>query len=185
MEKAQPWKDKFFMRFLPLEESSACDLLAAYRRMEAEGTLGDALFEARDRSVENFMSLMLRSGTLPFILYWEGRECGFVWFTVSGAKACLGNCCIYREFWGRQRTTFMARGVYTHILTRRDDDGYLFDLVASLSAVSNPLSWIGAVKAGARKIGVIPNGLFCADTNTSVDAVLTVATRAIMGVEEA
>jgi hypothetical protein len=180
-ERERMWKDKLYMRFLPLhDEESAVTLSRVRGRMEDEGTLGAVLLGARECSRERFLSIMLRCGTLPFLLHWEGKECGLAWFVVFGEKSCFGNCCIFREFWGKERTTQMARGVYTHILTCRDGQGYMFDCVASLSAVSNPLSWRGAMRAGAKKIGVIPNGLFCADTNESVDAVFTVATREIM-----
>lgn len=178
------WKDKLNMRFLPLrDEESVIILSRVHGRMEDEGLLGASLIGERDRGMERFLSIMLCNGTLPFLLYWEGIEAGFVWFNVFGERSFFGNCCIFKEFWGRERTTHMACGVYTNILTYRDGDGHLVDLVASLSAVANPLSWRGAVLAGARKIGVIPRGLYCADTNESVDAVLTVATREIMGVE--
>jgi len=180
------WKDKLHMRYLPLDdEESVIALSRIHARMEDEGTLAAALIGERDRSREGFLSIMLRNGTLPYIMYWEGKEAGLAWAKAFGEKSCLGNCCLYKEYWGSKSTAYsLPRGVFTKVLTYRDGDGYLFDLVVNLAAVSNPLSWCGAIRAGARKVGVIPNGLFCADKNESVDAVLTVVTREILGVGE-
>lgn len=106
---------------------------------------------------------------------------GFAWYDAFAAKSCFGHVVFFKDAWGRARQ--YGKQVYRQLLSYSDGMGFLFDCVMGLTPVNNPLAWKGAVACGASKIGVIPKALFDAESGESMDAVLTVATRKIIGAE--
>ena len=150
-------------------------------RLVEEGLLKSTLYGMHDRSVDAFVALVLRNGTLPYLLMDSKQLVGFAWYDAFAAKSCFGHVVFFKDAWGRARQ--YGKQVYRQLLSYSDGMGFLFDCVMGLTPVNNPLAWKGAIACGASKIGVIPKALFDAESGESMDAVLTVATRKIIGAE--
>ena len=172
----------FFMHYLNyLDHESEQIVRHVHMRLVEEGLLKSTLYGMQDRSVDAFVSLVLRSGTLPYLLMDSKQLVGFAWYDAFAAKSCFGHVVFFKDAWGRARQ--YGKQVYRQLLSYSDGMGFLFDCVMGLTPVNNPLAWKGAIACGASKIGVIPKALFDAESGESMDAVLTVATRKIIGAE--
>ena len=172
----------FFMQYLNyLDSDSELVVRCVYMRMKDENLLKSTLYGMHNKSVDAFVSLVLRNGTLPYLLMDGKRVIGFAWYDAFAAKSCIGHVVFFREAWGNARQ--FGKQVYRQLLSYNDGMGFLFDCVMGLTPINNPLAWRGAVACGASKIGVIPKALFDAENGESIDAVLTVATREIIGAE--
>ena len=172
----------FFMHYLNyLDHESEQIVRHVHMRLVEEGLLKSTLYGMHDRSVDAFVALVLRSGTLPYLLMDGKQLVGFAWYDAFAAKSCFGHVVFFKAAWGRARQ--YGKQVYRQLLSYSDGMGFLFDCVMGLTPVNNPLAWKGAVACGASKIGVIPKALFDAESGDSMDAVLTVATRKIIGAE--
>ena len=172
----------FFMHYLNyLDHESDRIVRHVHGRLAEEGLLKSTLYGMHDKSGDAFVSLVLRSGTLPYLLMDGKQLVGFAWYDAFAAKSCFGHVVFFKDAWGRARQ--YGKQVYRQLLSYSDGMGFLFDCVMGLTPVNNPLAWKGAVACGASKIGVIPKALFDAESGESMDAVLTVATRKIIGAE--
>ena len=172
----------FFMHYLNyLDHESERIVRHVHMRLAEEGLLKSTLYGMQDRSVDAFVSLVLRSGTLPYLLMDSKQLVGFAWYDAFAAKSCFGHVVFFKDAWGRARQ--YGKQVYRQLLSYSDGMGVLFDCVMGLTPVNNPLAWKGAIACGASKIGVIPKALFDAESGESMNAVLTVATRKIIGAE--
>lgn len=176
---------KCLLRYLTDCEESRAALRAVYARIRAEGTADMVFYDGTVTCEQEFIADMLRPGSLPFLVYWKGKEAGFTWFNSIEGKSARGHFVIYRDFWGRAISAAMGREACTYILTRKDDYGYLFDVIVGLTPVHNPLAWRLALMCGAREVGVIPHGAYMAKTGKTEGAKLTVVTREILGLEGA
>ena len=172
----------FFMHYLNyIDHESEQIVRLVHMRLAEEVLLKSTLYGMHDRSVDAFVALVLRNGTLPYLLMDCKQLVGFAWYDAFAAKSCFGHVVFFKDAWGRARQ--YGKQVYRQLLSYRDGMGFLFDCVMGLTPVNNPLAWKGAVACGASKIGVIPKALFDAESGESMDAVLTVATRKIIGAE--
>ena len=93
---------------------------------------------------------------------------------------------LFRDSWGRRCDALHHAGaMLRHVLTRRDSAGYVLDTLVGLTPVSNPLAVRFVQAAGMRKLGIIPHGaVLHYEGRRPVDAVLTVGTRASLGIAE-
>ena len=78
----------------------------------------------------------------------------------------------------------MGRAIFSRVLTFKDQQGYLFDVLLGLTPRKNALAWRLALLCGARQIGVIPHGVFDAANGKSADAMLVAVTRDSLGIEK-
>lgn len=181
MSNSDVCKD-FFMQYLNyLDSGSELVARCVYMRMEDENLIKPTLYGMHNKSFEAFVALVLRNGTLPYLLMDGKRLVGFAWYDAFAAKSCIGHVVFFKEAWGNARQ--FGKQIYKQLLSYRDEVGFLFDCVIGLTPINNPLAWKGAIACGALKIGVVPKALFDAESGESIDAVLTVATREIIGTE--
>lgn len=149
----------------------------AYARLEREGSARRVFCDGTVRDAEAFEADLFRAGSLPFLVFCDGRPCGVTWMNTLEGRSARGHFALFRRFWGRHRSIAIGRAIFAHFLGLRDERGHLFDVVLGLAPVANPLAWKLALLCGAEKVGVIPHGVYNAAARASEDAVLTAATR--------
>lgn len=173
--------DAFLMRYLADRPETRELLKTIFERMRDEGTLTRTFYDGTVRTAEEFVADVLRMGSLPFAIYWEGCLAGFCWLNTFEGRSARGHYVFFRRFWGRKTSARMGRRIYEYLLTLRDDRGYLFDLVLGLTPKQNAVAWKLPLLCGAFVIGDIPHGAFMANEGRTVDAVLTGVTRESLG----
>ena len=159
-------------------------LRAIYGRLKSEKTLSCTYYDGTIRSEDEFLADILKPGSLPFLIFWEGRQAGFCWFNTVRGKSAYGHFVFFRDFWGHQTTCQMGRAIFSRVLTFKDQQGYLFDVLLGMTPRKNTLAWRPALLCGARRIGVIPYGIFDAANGKSADAMLVAVTRDSLGIEK-
>lgn len=175
---------RFFMSYMDIQDQDTPIFLSrVFARMEEDKTVESTFYDGTVRTAHDFVADLTRPGTLPFLVLWEGLPAGVTWLNSIEGRAVRGHFCLFRQVWGRKRTVPIGRGIFETLLTLRDGRGFFFDVVLGLTPADNPFSWRLALACGARKVGVIPNGIYLAATGSSADAVLTATTRESLGLE--
>lgn len=155
-----------------------------FARLNSEHTFPLLYFDGAIRHEDAFIADVLHPGSLPFLIFWEGRQAGFCWFNTIRGRSAYGHFVFFREFWGHRTTRQMGRAIFSRVLTFRDQQGYLFDVLLGLTPRRNALAWRLALLCGAQQVGVIPCGIFDAERGKSDDAMLVAVTRASLGITE-
>ena len=171
---------RFRMEYLDWQkqpEVCAFILSQAFARMEKDGTVATTFYDGSVSSASGFVADLCRPGSLPYLLFWEGKPVGVVWCNSVEGRAVRGHFVMFKSVWGRKRTVPIGRGIFETLMSFRDADGYLFDVLLGLTPKSNPFSWRLALQCGARMVGVIPHGVYVHSHGGSEDAVLTATTR--------
>ena len=175
--------NRFFMQYLKDDEYGRACLTGVFARMQAEGTLERTFYDGTVRTCEAFLADVLRVGSLPFLVFWEGRPAGFTWYNTLEGRSARGHYVFFKAVWGRATSARIGRCIYEHVLTLRDGQGYLFDLILGLVARRNALAWKLPLHCGAFVIGEIPHGAYMAATGRTETAVLVGVTRESLGLE--
>lgn len=176
--------DRFFMQYLKESPETRERLSYVFERMCAEGTLERTFYDGTVRTREEFISDVLRVGSLPFLVFWEGKHAGFTWYNSLEGRSARGHYVFFKSVWGRKISALIGRCIYEHVLTLRDERGYLFDLILGLTPKRNAVAWKLPLLCGAFAIGEIPHGAFMANAGRTEDAVLVGVTRESLGLEE-
>ena len=174
----------FIMLYLEASDEGREILAGAYSKMVADGTAKTTFYDGTVTNAEEFVADLLRPGSLPFLLFWEKSPAGIAWFNSIEGRSARGHFVLFRNVWGRERTVAIGRGIFTHILTRKDGHGYLFDVLLGLTPARNALAWRLGLACGAKEVGNIPHGAFNAETGKTEDAKLYSVTRASLGIVE-
>ena len=175
---------RFFMQYLGDTPEDHAYLNYIFDRACRERILARTYYDGTVQTKEDFIKDVLRPGSLPFLVLWEGRPAGFTWFNSIEGRSARGHFLIFRDAWGKKRTIPIGRGIFTYIMTRADQDGYLFDVILGLTPVKNVLAWRLALMCGAVSVGVIPHGAYIAAIGKSEDALLMSVTRKSLGLED-
>ena len=176
--------ERFFMQYLNDSPTSRSNLMFVFERMCKDGTLERTFYDGTVRTREEFEADVLRVGSLPFLVFWEGELAGFTWYNTLEGRAARGHYVLFRPAWGRRTSAIIGRCIYEHVLTLRDGQGYLFDVILGLVAKSNALAWKLPLLCGAFVVGEIPHGAYMAKDGKSETAVLVAVTRESLGIEE-
>lgn len=148
-----------------------------YERMRREGTANRVFYDGSIQSTEAFEELIFRSGTLPFLVFLRGEPAAFIWVNGVEGRAGRGHFVLFRNAWGREQSRCLGRFMFAWLLTRKDADGYLFDVIVGVTPASNALARKWVLECGAEQVGVLPSFAFMARTETTEDAIITAATR--------
>ena len=172
---------RFFMQYLKDSPEARERLSYVFERMCAEGTLERTFYDGTVRTREEFLADGLRSGSLPFLVFWEGKPAGFTWYNTLEGRSARGHYVFFKSVWGRKTSALIGRCIYERFLTLRDERGELFDLILGLVPKRNAVAWKLPLLCGAFIIGEIPYGAYMAATGRSEDAVLVGVTRESLG----
>lgn len=172
---------RFFMQYLKDSPEARERLSYVFERMCAEGTLERTFYDGTVRTREEFLADVLRIGSLPFLVFWEGKPAGFTWYNTLEGRSARGHYVFFKSVWGRKTSALIGRCIYEHFLTLRDERGELFDLILGLVPKRNAVAWKLPLLCGAFIIGEIPYGAYMAATGRSEDAVLVGVTRESLG----
>ena len=176
--------DRFFMQYLKDSPVSRERLSYVFNRLCDEGTLGHLFSDGTVRTREEFVADILRVGSLPFLVFWEGKYAGLTWYNTLEGRSARGHYVFFKSVWGRRTSAVIGRCIYEHVLSLRDEHGYLFDVILGLVAKRNALAWKLPLLCGAFPVGDIPHGAYMAEKDRSEDAVLVAVTRESLGMEE-
>ncbi len=176
--------ERFFMQYLQDSPDARKHLSQVFDRMCAEGTLERTFYDGTVRTREEFLADVLRTGSLPFLVFWEGRPAGFTWYNTLEGRSARGHYVFFKSVWGRKTSALIGRCIYERFLTLRDERGYLFDLILGLTPKSNAVAWKLPLLCGAFIIGEIPHGAYMAASGQTEHAVLVGVTRESLGLEE-
>ena len=175
---------RFFMQYLQDSPDARKHLSHVYDRMCAEGTLKRTFYDGTVRTREEFLADVLRTGSLPFLVFWEGRPAGFTWYNTLEGRSARGHSVFFRSVWGRKTSALIGRCIYDYILTLQDGKGFLFDVLLGLMPMRNALAWKLALQCGASRLCIIPHGAYIAASGHTEDAMLVAVTRECLGLEE-
>lgn len=67
---------RFFMQYLKDSPEARERLSYVFERMCAEGTLERTFYDGTVRTRDEFLADVLQIGSLPFLVFWEGRPAG-------------------------------------------------------------------------------------------------------------
>lgn len=157
---------------------------AVHDRICAEGLLPRLFHDGAARTRDAFAEVILRPGSLPFVLMADGDMAAFVWCQVTQPRTARVHFVVFRRFWGRATRLALSRRVFRYLLTRRDADGHLFDSLYGVTPENNPLAWKAALQCGWRKVGVIPRFVWLAERGETVGGVITAVTRDMLGLTD-
>ena len=158
-------------------------LLRIYDRLAEEGTAKRIFCDGTVTCAEEFADDLLRPGSLPFMVCTAAgvpAACG--WLNSIEGRSAQGHSVVFKDFWGKHSLQ-IARHLLGHILTRRDEHGYLFDVILCFTPRRNALGWKMMERCGSPRVGVVPHFAYIAETGETEDAVLTVTTRQSLGLE--
>lgn len=157
---------------------------AVHDRICAEGLLPRLFHDGAARTRDAFAEVILRPGSLPFVLMADGDMAAFVWCQITQPRTARVHFVVFRRFWGRATRLALSRRVFRYLLTRRDADGHLFDSLYGVTPENNPLAWKAALQCGWRKVGVIPRFVWLAERGETVGGVITAVTRDMLGLTD-
>lgn len=172
---------RFFMQYLKDSPEAHEQLSYVFERMCAEGTLERTFHDGTVQTREEFLADVLRIGSLPFLVFWEGRLAGLTWYNTLEGRSARGHYVFFKSFWGRKTSAQIGRCIYEWFLTLRDERGELFDLILGLVPKRNAVAWKLPLLCGAFLIGEIPYGAYMAATGRSETAILLGVTRESLG----
>ena len=176
--------ENFRMLYLNDGEEERELLHGVYARLEAEGTAKRTFYDGTVTNAEEFVAHMLCPGSLPFLLFWDGKPAGITWFNSCEGRSARGHFVLFRDVWGRETTAAIGRGIFTYMLTLKDNIGFFFDVLLGLTPASNSLAWRLGMLCGAKEVGSIPMGIFNARSGRAEDAKLYYVTRDVLGISE-
>lgn len=172
------------MQYLKDTPVSRERLSYVFDRLSDERTLGRLFSDGTVRTKEEFVVDILRVGSLPFLVFWEGRPAGLTWYNTLEGRSARGHYVFFKAVWGRRTSVVIGRCIYEYVLSLRDERGYLFDVILGLVAGRNTLAWKLPLLCGAFLVGNIPYGAYMAEEGRSEDAVLVAVTRKSLGMEK-
>lgn len=158
-------------------EDSAQMLLSVWGKMVADNTCRVTLNDGTITSRDEFVSALLRPGSLPYIAIDDDRAriAACAWLNCIEGRMSRGHFVVFREYWGRKTSSQIMRFMLHSVLHYRDGDGYLFDTVLGITPASNPLAWKLILKSGGEYIGTIPHAV--SHGETTEDGIMTATTR--------
>lgn len=159
-------------------------LASAFTRMEQDNTVRATFYDGTVKTMDEFLADLCRPGSLPYAVFWQGSPAGVAWLNSVEGKSARGHFVFFSNVWGHGRARKIGRSIYEGFLGYQDDRGYLFDVIIGITPKNNVLAWRGAVASGAQIVGTIPHGAWLHYENRCVDAVLTAATREMLGIVE-
>lgn len=176
--------ERFFMKYLPEGEESKMILSYVFSRLHEEKTFSTVYSDGTVSSKEEFIRDVLRPGSLPFLVFWEGKEAAFCWLNSIEGRTARMHFVFFRSSWGRIISRDIGRCMLEYLLSLKDEHGFLFDVILGLTPQSNALAWKLSLDCGAVDVGIVPLGLFDSRIGHSVDARLVAITRESLGLEE-
>lgn len=179
-----PGKERCFLMYLQDCDLSREAMREVYARIREEGTADTVFYDGTVTNENEFVAEVLRPGSLPFLVFWEGKEAGLAWFNDIEGRSARGHFVFFREFWGHKISAAIGRKIFSHILTLRDERGYLLDVLLGKLPARNCLAWRLGLLCGAREVGTIPNGVYMAGSGKSENAKLAAVTRETLGLAE-
>ena len=178
-------EQQFSALYLEGQNPAAQGILeAAFRQIVEEGLLESLFYDGTVNSRDHFLDVVLRPGTLPFVVMCKEQIAALTWLNCIEGRAARVHFVIFRKFWGRKTHRRIGWNLYRYILSRQDEAGYLFDCLYGVTPETNLLAWRAAIKCGWKLAGTIPARCFIAASAESVGGVVTSATREILGIAE-
>ncbi|WP_165069477.1 hypothetical protein [Desulfovibrio sp. ZJ200] len=171
----------FYLDWQNKQRRATAYLSDAFMEMEQDKTIRPTFYDGTVKTMDDFLADLCRPGSLPYAIFWKGGPAGVAWLNSVEGKSARGHFVLFSRVWGRDRTRKIGRCIYENFLGYRDAQGYMFDVILGVTPKNNVLAWRGAVASGARVIGTIPHGAWLHYENRCEDAVLTAATREMLG----
>lgn len=159
-------------------------LYEVWERLEADRLLESLFYDGSVNSWPDFANEILRPGSLPFVVFRDGEIAAFSWLNNITSRMARTHFAILKNFHGRSCHMELGRHLYSHILTRKDGDGYLFDCLCGITPVTHKLAIKAAARCGWKICGEISEACYIAASKRSVAGVISCATREILGIEK-
>lgn len=174
----------FYLDWINDEQGAANYLAAAFSAMKNDRTVRPTFYDGTVKTVDEFIDDLCRPGSLPYAVFWQGNPAGVAWLNSVEGKSARGHFVFFSRVWGRDRARKIGRGIYESFLNYKDANGFLFDVIIGITPKNNILAWKGAIASGAQMVGTIPHGVWLHYENRCEDAVITAATREMLGIVE-
>lgn len=177
---------KYNFHILYLNRLSAVSpgmLVSVWGRIGKDGIYERLFYDGAIRTESEFLYEMVKPGVLPFVVMGNGEIAAFSWLCDITSRMARTHFFISRPYQGRRLRIEIGRHLYSYILTRKDQAGYLFDCLYGITPKSNPLAWKAACSCGWQKCGEIPNACFIDQKRSSEAGVITCATREILAID--
>lgn len=171
------------MQYLSEGKESERILCHVFSRLKDEKTFSTVYSDGTVSSENEFIRDVLRPGSLPFLVFWEGKEAAFCWLNTFEGRSARMHFVLFRSSWGRKTSRELCRSTMEYLLTLKDGRGYLFDVIVGYTPQSNALAWKLTLDCGAVDVGIIPHGLFDSRMGKSIDARVVAMTRERLGLE--
>ena len=159
-----------------------------WSKIIGDGLVQRLFYDGSVQNLEAFLGAMMNEDALPFVMTNEdGKIVLFAWLNcIEGVMARM-HFTMFRDSWGGKRNAVaLGRKMVEHVLSRKDDAGYIIHTVVGITPVVNTLALRYVMALGMERVGIVPNGAtLYYQGGRVVDAVLTVATRKSMGIGEA
>ena len=162
--------------FVPAHEASENVWRAAWQFMVDDGTAAQVFADGTVTTAEEFIREMRSTHVHPHLVYCDGEVAAIVWLTNLEGRSARGHFVVFSAHMKKAR--HLGRFALQQLLSYRYESGeHCFDVIAGMIPQRNMIAVNTCMKAGFKKIGIIPNGAWIASEGRSEDMVLLAATR--------
>lgn len=148
-----------------------------------EGMLKRIFYDGTINTKEEFASLTLRPGTLPFLALRDGEPVAFTWLNSIEGRAARGHFIFFKNSYGKAKSIPLGNFMFSSLLSYKDAKGYILDTLIGVTPESNQLAWRRAIDCGAKYFGRIPHLAYIAERDETEDCVVVIVTRESLGIE--
>ena len=166
-------------------ENTKSILRMIWQKIVADGLVPILFYDGCIQKEEDFLCAMMDGQTCPWVVSDEKKFVFFAWMNKPEGKAMRAHFTMFRDSWGRKRNALaIARHMLGHMLTRKDDSGYVVDTILGVTPVTNKLACRFALGFGMTRVGIMPNVVTLFYDGRTTDGLLTYATRESLGLQE-
>ncbi len=152
-----------------------------WKIMRKGGQIPVIFYDGSVESFEEFKRLVKTEDQHFFLGFKDQEPAALFWLNGFSSRSCYVHISSMPKFYGKQ-AVHIAQGGLRHLLSVTDVSGrYLFDCIKALIPLKNQLACRFAIKAGFKKVGVIPQAAYWAAEDQSVDAAFFCGVRNIKG----
>lgn len=149
---------------------------AAWHFMVDDGTAAQVFADGTVTTEEEFTREMRSTHVHPHLVYCDGQVAAIVWLTNLEGRSARGHFVVFGAHMKKAR--HLGRFALQQLLSYTYDNGeHCFDVITGMVPRRNMIAVNTCLRAGFKKVGIIPNGAWIASEGRSEDMVLLAATR--------
>lgn len=164
---------------VPYYDGNLADAFLAllFEQMKEDGSDSQVFFEREITTAEKWLEFVKSPGVHLFIPTCDGVPVGVCWLDRLQERWAQFHFCLFKNIWGHGRSVELGRWVLNRILSMKDEDGYLLDMLVGVLPTRHRLALRYVKKCGGKASGVLPLGVVNGDTGQSEEATIITLTR--------